>query len=162
MTYIIYPCPEHFSLSPSLSLSLSLNAPQHINSYVNLRTWRVFTLASPECGVPPTSTPFGDDYPFSMKVPATRKLTLKDIMAIQVCTISSTANETHVLLWLPLSISSVLTILDGHISHVDTSHPSNSYTSLSTTPYALSHHTSSLPPVSLTSHVLPPSCLSTH
>lgn len=64
---------------------------------MNLRTWRVFTLASPECGVPPTSTPFGDDYPFSMKVPASRKLTLKDIMAIQVCTILSTARESSAL-----------------------------------------------------------------
>lgn len=85
-------------LTITITITKCPSLHHHINSYVNLRTWRVFTLASPECGVPPTSTPFGDDYPFSMKVPATRKLTLKDIMAIQVCTIQSADSETYALL----------------------------------------------------------------
>jgi hypothetical protein len=74
LTYIpsiLYPLPQ-----PSSS-PLS-------TSYVNLRIWRVFTLASPDCGVPPTSTPFGDDYPFSMKVPKEKLLTLQDMIDMQV------------------------------------------------------------------------------
>ena len=57
----------------------------------------MFTLASPECGVPPASTPFGDDYPFSMKVPATRKLTVQDMMAIQVRHMLCTASAADAL-----------------------------------------------------------------
>lgn len=70
-------------LSSSLFLCLSLLLIL-IFSYVNLRIWRVFTLASPDCGVPPVSTPFGDDYPFSMKVPGDKLITLHDMMDMQV------------------------------------------------------------------------------
>lgn len=142
---------HHLAVTVTTTLPECPSSHQHMNSYVNLRTWRVFTLASPECGVPPTSTPFGDDYPFSMKVPATRKLTLKDIMAIQVCILLSSATKTHALLWLRLAISLLPTILDGYIGHADTSPPSSASSTPSTTPSALSHITHS------------PSCLfSTH
>ena len=60
-----------------------LNASHH-SSYVNLRTWRVFTLADPDCGLPPQSNPFGDDYPFSLKVPKDKLLSVQDMMQMQV------------------------------------------------------------------------------
>ena len=56
----------------------------YLFSYVNLRTWRVFTLANPTCGVPPESTPYGDDYPFSMRVMKEKLLTVGDMMNMQV------------------------------------------------------------------------------
>jgi dipeptidase len=37
-------------------------------SYVNLRIWRVFTLANPHLNIPSESNPYGDDYPFSVRV----------------------------------------------------------------------------------------------
>eukprot|EP00599_Poterioochromonas_sp_BG-1_P008283 CAMPEP_0173138200 /NCGR_PEP_ID=MMETSP1105-20130129/3549_1 /TAXON_ID=2985 /ORGANISM="Ochromonas sp., Strain BG-1" /LENGTH=682 /DNA_ID=CAMNT_0014050751 /DNA_START=31 /DNA_END=2079 /DNA_ORIENTATION=+ len=53
-------------------------------SYANRRVWRVLTLAAPDSNLPGDTTPYADDYPFSIKL--TRSdgpFTPKDIMWMQ-------------------------------------------------------------------------------
>ena len=55
--------------------------PRAHSAYATRRVWRVFNIAAPSISLPPFTTMYGDDYPFSVKVDA--PLTAGDVIQMQ-------------------------------------------------------------------------------
>ena len=69
------------SSSTGLLDFLTTFAPMRSHSnYATRRVWRVFSIAAPSISLPPYTDPYGNDYPFSLKVDAPLKNT--DVMQL--------------------------------------------------------------------------------
>ena len=70
-------------------------APQRYHpNYATMRVWRVFQLSNPSIVLPAQTTPYGDDYPFSVPVPADRRLRVEDVMRMNRDHYEGTAYST--------------------------------------------------------------------